>query len=420
MDDSEYTQLKLVFYRPHAELWFRSSVRRILRNNRVPNKYAALFDYALNSDMQIYLMPKLAPRGDVKAIIKSVLDLIVLASWCILNNISLRKVGLIFGKRGLSGKAAFFAMHYGNFTHEFKSIAQRGMQLSQDLADVQIYKVVHMTHYAYNPSVGFNNLKVFSPDLLVAENNLSNNSLYFREFFGKLESNFHHLSYTPAPRFKNRMPFEDRVNKLVVTGSITYKIKDDEFIRFYKQNELQPLRRELYKNSKKYRLEMECLLHDLDAVRANTPVSSGNGIMHRIFQLLKGSPPPQNSYYKTDIVATYNKHMMFAVPEEICGLPAIGFVEGMACGCAYFGLDDPMYREIGLIPGVHYIAHDGTTSDLMAKVRYYQNNTDELKIIAQSGNEFVTNKLAPTSVYGNFFELLKAKLADKKNSTVKS
>lgn len=331
MDDSESTPLKLVFYRPHAEFWFKSTVRSILRNNRLPNKYVALFDHALNSDMQIYLMPKLAHSGDLKEIFKSIFDLIELFAWCILNNISLRKVSLIFGKRGLSGKAVFFIMHYGNFTHESKSTAQCGVQLSQDLADVQIYKVVHMTHYVYNPIIGFNNLKVFSPDLLVAENNLSNNSLFFREFFGKLESNFHLLSYIPAHRFNNRMPFEDRTNKLVVTGSITYKMKDDEFIRFYKQNELQPLRRELYENSKKYRLEMECLLYDLDAVRVNTPVSSGNGIMKRIFRLLKGSPV-QNAYYKTDIVATYNKHMMFAVPEEICDLPAIGFVEGMALG----------------------------------------------------------------------------------------
>ena len=157
---------------------------------------------------------------------------------------------------------------------------------------------------------------------------------------------------------------------------------------------------------------MECLLRDLDAVRVNTLASSGNGIMKRIFRLLKGFLV-QNTYYKTDIVETYNKHMMFAVPEEICGFPGIGFVEGMACGCAYFGLDDPMYRDIGLIPGIHYIAHDGTVPDLMAKVRYYQNNIDELKIIAKSGNEFVTNKLTPTSVYSTFFELLKTKLADK-------
>jgi hypothetical protein len=412
VEDSKTSSLKLVFYRPHAEFWFKSTVRSILRKNRLPNKYAALFDYALNSDMQIYLMPKLAPSGDLKAIFKSIIDLIELTAWCILNDISLRKVGLIFGKRGLTGKAAFFVLHYGNFTHESKSLAQCGAQLANDLAEVSIYKVVHMTHYVYNPIIGFNNLKAFLPDLLVAENNLGNNSPFFREFFGKLESNFHLLPYTPDPRFKNRKKFEDRVNKLVVTGSITYKMKDDEFIRFYKQNELQPLRRELYENSKKYRLEMECLLNDLDAVRLNARVSSANRIVKRIFRLLKGFPL-EHAYYKTDIVATYNKHMMFAVPEEICDLPAIGFVEGMACGCAYFGLDDPMYREIGLIPGVHYIAHDGTTFDLMAKVRYYQNNIDELKIIAKSGNEFVTNTLTEESVYPTFFALLKQKLANK-------
>lgn len=412
MENSETSPLKLVFYRPHVEFWFKSTVRSILRKKRLPNKYASLFDNALNSDMKIYFMPKLAPSGDLREIFKSIIDFTELAAWCILNDISLRKVGLIFGKRSLSGKTALFVLHYGNFTHESKSIAQSGAQLAHDLAEVPIYKVVHMTHYVYNPVIGYDNLKVFTPDLLVAENHLGNNSPFFREFFGRLESDFHLLPYTSSPRFKNIIQFEDRVNKLVVTGSITYKMKDDEFIRFYKQNELQPLRRELYENSKKYMQEMECLLFDLDAVRLNTPVSAGNRIMKRIFRLLKGVTP-EHVHYKTDIVATYNNHMMFAVPEEICDLPAIGFVEGMACGCAYFGLDDPMYRDIGIIPGIHYIAHDGTMSDLMAKVRYYQNHIDELKLIAKTGNEFVTNKLTQASVYSTFFELLKQKLTER-------
>ena len=44
----------------------------------------------------------------------------------------------------------------------------------------------------------------------------------------------------------------------------------------------------------------------------------------------------------------------------------IGFVEGMACGSAYIGLDDPMYKDIGLIPGKHYIIY-GTLEDLKSR-----------------------------------------------------
>ena len=54
---------------------------------------------------------------------------------------------------------------------------------------------------------------------------------------------------------------------------------------------------------------------------------------------------------------------MFVVPEEANDLPGIGFVEGMACGSAYIGLDDGMYKDIGLIPRKHYITYDGTLED---------------------------------------------------------
>jgi hypothetical protein len=99
---------------------------------------------------------------------------------------------------------------------------------------------------------------------------------------------------------------------------------------------------------------------------------------------------------------------MFAVPEEVCDLPAIGFVEGMACGTAYLGLRNPMYEDIGMVAGVHYIPHDGTVSDLMAKVSYYQQHPDEVALIAMEGCRFVREHLCSQTVYGDFVERLLA------------
>jgi glycosyltransferase involved in cell wall biosynthesis len=120
---------------------------------------------------------------------------------------------------------------------------------------------------------------------------------------------------------------------------------------------------------------------------------------------------PQLNYYKQDIVAVYNSYMMFAVPEEICNLPAIGFIEGMACGCTFFGLDDPMYRDLGLIPGIHYVTYDGSVSDLILKVRYYQSNITELEKIANCGFEFVQNNLSQQIVYERLINRIEVDLA---------
>ena len=94
---------------------------------------------------------------------------------------------------------------------------------------------------------------------------------------------------------------------------------------------------------------------------------------------------------------------MFVVPEEANDLPGIGFVEGMACGSAYIGLDDRMYKDIGLIPGKHYITYDGTLEDLKSKIIYYQKNNDELEAIALAGCNFVRKNFNGNSVAKKFY-----------------
>ena len=91
------------------------------------------------------------------------------------------------------------------------------------------------------------------------------------------------------------------------------------------------------------------------------------------------------------MVEAFNSYKMCVVGEEILGIPGIGFVEGMACGCAYLGVDSPAYRDWGLIPGVHFIAYDGSKEDLRAKIEYYQKdeNQEELEKIANTGCEYV-------------------------------
>jgi glycosyltransferase involved in cell wall biosynthesis len=94
---------------------------------------------------------------------------------------------------------------------------------------------------------------------------------------------------------------------------------------------------------------------------------------------------------------------MFCSPEEINNMPGVGFVEGMACGCAYFGLNDPMYADLKMKPGIHYISHDGTIDDLIEKVKFYQKNQEKLEKIAAKGYRFVTENLNPEIVAKRFF-----------------
>lgn len=398
-------RLKFALYRPHSNIWFRSTVGMILKRTPLPNKYALFLDYLLRADVDMFFTSSLIHEPSLKGWLKRLLDGVELVLWCTLNKISLRRVGLIFTTRSLSDKDMLFLMHYGNFTFETEAFAANGMALAQHLAELKIHKVVHLTHYAYCPLSGARNLAVLSPDFLVAENNLAANSKYYEKYFASVPGEFLCLPYTPALRFQNHKSFEQRINKLVVTGSITYKMKSPEFTEFFGVDELQPMRRKLYQQAEDYQEQMVSLISDLDASRQTKPKQARNrfaAMARRVF-----GRHAQQGYYKKDIVDIYNSYAMFAVPEEICDLPAIGFVEGMACGAAYLGLANPMYQDIGMVPNVHYIEYDGSVVDLMHKARFYQAHPEELRKIAEAGCQFAHRHLNSNTVYAAFVDSLK-------------
>jgi len=118
----------------------------------------------------------------------------------------------------------------------------------------------------------------------------------------------------------------------------------------------------------------------------------------------------QKKYFSFDMVEKFNDYKMCVVGEEIIGLPGIGFVEGMACGCAYLGQTIGYYEDYGMEEGVHYIGYDGTLDDLKAKISYYQQpeHQEELERIAKTGCEFVRShfngRAAAESLLNNLLE----------------
>ena len=117
------------------------------------------------------------------------------------------------------------------------------------------------------------------------------------------------------------------------------------------------------------------------------------------------------------MVEKFNEYKMHVVGEEILGIPGIGYVEGMACGSAYIGLDSPMYRDLGLIPRVHYIAYDGTKEGLRSTIEYWQRseNQEELEKIALSGCNFVRTNFRGDKVAS----MLIAKLVETQKEWIK-
>jgi len=392
-------RLRLALYRPHANIWYRNNLGRLLRRDPLPNKYAPLLDYLLASpELELSFVSRL--DGSLWARLTDALQL-----WVWRRLTGLHGVSLAFTAARTQHSDVLFLMHYGNLTNETESLASVCAAVAPALAPLGIRKVVHMTHYAYCVDTGAANLAALGPDLLVAESNLAAHSAFFRAHFAGVKAPFACLPYTAAARFQSMRPLAQRSNKLVVTGSITYKMQDPAFCSFFGTQELQPMRRDLFEAADRYTSEMDCLVSDLNATRA---VARPHKLGQLVAALRKmAGVRTQAGYYKRDIVDTYNSYTMFAVPEEVCGLPAIGFVEGMACGSAYVGVDGPMYRDLGMLPGVHFIAYDGTVDDLMAQVRHHQQHPARTAAIAAAGCALAQGVLGQQAVYGAFIGTLR-------------
>lgn len=382
-------------------------MRRILKKEVIPSKYALLLDHLIASDARVYFSTRLFFGSGVRGWCRSVLDALRLLAWAVLNKLDLSRVGFVFTRSGLERMDAIVFMHYGSFTAEDEAGAKACRALAQSFKDMDIFKIVHMTHFAYCPKVGAANLSILSPDLMIAENNLRKNSPFFLQNFKGVSGDFYHLPYVAAQRFQRRTDLASRINKLGVTGSITYKMKDPDFLAYYGQNELQPMRRRIYECQNELSEFIDSFIYDLDEARQKeAALTVGDNFDATRAQ----SAAKQRNYYNADIVQFFNSYRMFAVPEEICDLPGISFIEGMACGTAYFGLDNPMYRDIGMIPGVHYVAYDGTLEHLLERVAYYRQHADELEQIAEQGYQIAHTTLSSDTVYSTFLATLERML----------
>lgn len=226
---------------------------------------------------------------------------------------------------------------------------------------------------------------------LFGEVNLQKNCELYRRYYHVSKPWVVH-PFVYAERFQNKTPFKERKNMAFATGTITYKVHE-EFLNTYGDSCDQPSRKQIKDNPEFFKKTIYCTSSDYlednpgkDVKQTDImPVKLFKKIYNRLFT------GKQKKYFSFDMVQAFNSYKMCIVGEEVLGIPGIGFVEGMACGCAYIGIDSPAYHDWGLISGVHYITYDGTKEDLRRVIEYYQRdeNQEELERIADCGCAYV-------------------------------
>lgn len=246
------------------------------------------------------------------------------------------------------------------------------------------------------------------------EVDLSKSSELFQKFY-HVKRPWIVIPFVFAERFQNIKPFKERQNKCFSTGTITYK-EHEEFISVYGDPCDQPARKFVKDDPEYFKDTVDCYSSDYLEDNAGKKYVEGENYFIRMYKKIYNLTHvgQQKRYFSFNMVEKFNDYKMHLLGEEILGVPGIGYVEGMACGSAYIGLDSPMYRDLGLIPGIHYISYDGTKEGLRKTVEYWQKaeNQEELEQIAQRGCTFVRENFNGKKVA----EKLMSELVQQKNN----
>lgn len=425
--------INIVFHNPHV-IWFKDTVPSYLAGTRRVGKYDYLFDYIYKQNKKVSVLINNASSEPVfKGFLRKLNSPIIeFYGWLLLNRLNPLKFRIIEDAENLTENDCILSFIYGNFTNANCEILTPRESFFDNLKKTRAFKVVHLSHYGYNVSIGSKNTKSADIDLFLCENNLRKNSPFFQHFFNWYQNDVYTLPFVPQKRFISKTAFESRINKALATGTNTHKMKDDDYISFFNHNLLQPLRAGILENSHNLSEYIDSLINNIEQnFYQKERISFGTYLVKLLqyftidfyifFSIIfrtkdrkkKQKIKNQRNYYNIDIVEKYNEYKMFVVPEEAIGIPGIGFIEGMACGCAYIGMRDPMYKDLGMIEGKHYIAYDGTIKDLVNQIAYYQANPVLLQEIALSGYNHVKENFTPDKVVKRLLNQLESKITNK-------
>lgn len=303
------------------------------------------------------------------------------------NGIDPKKITVIKSAKDI--KADDIVILYNLFTGTFRG-----------LEDIKAHKVISFLHF-HGREDDYGRIKESGASEIINEVDLSKTCDLFKKYYPIKDMPWTIIPFVPAERFRPIKKFSERTNKAFSVGTITYK-KHKEFLDVYGDPCDQPIRKAVKDNPEFFKDTVDCYSSDYNEDDEVKVVKPGDNklmaLYKKVYNRLHNGR--QKKYFSFDMVEKFNEYKMHIVGEEILGIPGIGYVEGMACGSAYIGLDSPMYRDLGLIPGVHYIAYDGTKEGLKETVEYWQRpeNQEKLEEIANAGYHFVRDNFNGSKV----------------------
>lgn len=397
--------MRIVFVNLHANEFLVKTLNKYIFKQSVAIKHKYILDYLLSRD-DVEVCSFINKRG---------LSLSYSTRNRFLQSFRFMDHRITMHKNGIPMSKIKVLKHEDEIRHDDLVILYQifGPQFEFDKRP-DAFIAVSQLHFALSASAM---MEKVDPDLMFNESNMQQRFVGFNEYFGWFHKQYMVIPFVFAPRFKVIKPFAERQNKAVSVGTVTYP---DYLIKYYGHNCLQPARKQVYDNARELTPWVDCFNSDYLEDDKLSKHSANDSKLVKTFKRLhdKFFVGHQKKYYSFDMVEKFNDYKMCIVGEEIVGLPGIGFVEGMACGCAYLGQTVGYYEDYGMKEGVHYIGYDGTLDDLKAKISYYQQpeHQQELETIARTGCEFVRSHFngpaAAESLLNNLLDAQRRWLAE--------
>lgn len=266
-------------------------------------------------------------------------------------------------------------------------------------------KLLHLNQYNFHP-ISIIRENKFDVVGYIAEADLLKSKGLFSDNCSTPYPKMLRLPFCVGERFKKIKKFSDRNNKAIAIGTLGM-CKYSDFVNYYHSEYLQPMRHLIYESGDSLKEYMDSYIFPYNEYKDKYWGATAKNIFIRLYKLFFAlTHPKQKQYFSFNIVDKFNDYRMSIIGEEVIGLPGIAAFESMACGCALLALDHDMYHDIGMIPGIHYIAYDGTLESLKDKIAYYQSAPDELEKVAENGCDFVHKYLNAKTVTNLFVKQL--------------
>jgi hypothetical protein len=241
---------------------------------------------------------------------------------------------------------------------------------------------VHLSHYYLDPKRISKTFSALSNVVFCGDSDVSAHP-FFVKYFPWYTKNFKIVLFYIADRFKPTIPFVQKINKIISTGTFhhiadfpnsTYLSKDLAVDSFHYN------RKNIFDNKAIMQSTITCY---------NSPWKQKDAAWYT--KLWDAAKVSQKSYFQIDIVEQYNQHRYALVGEEICGFPGIGTFEAMACGCAAYINPNSI---AGLVTDTDcYIAE---TARITTDFQFKKLDDTALDILSVKANLFVENNLRKT------------------------